>query len=290
MIADKKELFLQKLKNQFPGQYNQIVEAISKPFPLTFRINKTTADEISVLDNLKAQDFEIEKGPLENSFIVKSTPTDKKLSETQEFETGQVYIQKLSSMLPATILNPKPNEKILDLCAAPGSKTTQIADLADNRVQIVAVENNRARAFKLKENLKKYGFENVTVINENAVLLPKTHSDFINYFDKILVDAPCSNEGQITLTDPKSIQHWHSKLAKKISKLQKRLLSSAVQMLKPQGTIVYSTCTFSIEENEDVIKWTISKFPYIKLIKQARIFPDGQFTAFFYAMLQKTIE
>ncbi|EKD99570.1 MAG: fmu (sun) protein, partial [uncultured bacterium] len=151
-LTQKKEQFVNKIKTLYPNNFGEVLKNIENPKPVTFRINtllfpaKDTVEKTQqILDTLTSLGFEIEQGPLINSYIVKTSPSNLRLSETKAFETGQIYIQNLSSMLPVEALGPKPTDKVLDLCAAPGSKTLQIAQATQNLAQITAVENNRNR-------------------------------------------------------------------------------------------------------------------------------------------------
>ncbi len=289
MTIDKKALFINKITHLFPANYEKILGFMEQPLSVTFRINNLEQNKELVLSGLENLGYKIGVGPLPNSFVVLSSPPQKKLSETDFVNNGQVYIQALSSMLPVLELDPKPQDTILDLCAAPGSKTSQIANLIHDQADITAVDNNRARIFRLENNLKTQGFKNVQVLYANASGLDKNFPNFCNHFDKVLLDAPCSNEGNIHLNEPKTLKYWNPKLPKKISKLQKKLIFSSINMLKPGGTLVYSTCTFSREENEEVVDWALKKFPQMQLVNQKRVEPDGLFTGFFIAKLSKDL-
>jgi NOL1/NOP2/sun family putative RNA methylase len=245
------------------------------------------ADPEKVLSDLEEEGFTFNRAPIENSYTMIISP--KRLSETIAFNNGLIYIQNLSSMLPVIELEPKKGEVILDLCAAPGSKTSQIAELTGNEAKITAVENNRNRFFALKSNLENLGVKNVNLLLENSRFLDKNHPEFIEQFNKILVDVPCSNEGLVFLSVPKSFDKWNPKLPKHLSKLQKALIATGIKLLKKGGTMVYSTCTFSKEENEEVIEWALKKFPEMKLEKIKRIIPDEFFTGFFLAKLSKRL-
>jgi NOL1/NOP2/sun family putative RNA methylase len=284
-MVNKQILFLEKIKKLYPDCFGTIIKSIENPKPLSFRINKLKADPEKVLETLQKEGFEFLQGPSENSYILNSSK--KRLSETKAFTNGYIYIQNLSSMLPALELAPKTGEKIIDLCAAPGSKTSQIADLTKNKAEITAVENNRNRFFALQKNLENLSVKNVTLLLENARFLDKTHPEFLEHFDKVLVDAPCSNEGLLVLSAPKSFEKWNPKLPKHLSKLQKALLATGINLLKKGGTLVYSTCTYSKEENEEVVEWAIKKFPEMTIEKMKRVIPNELFTGFFLAKLSK---
>ena len=157
-------------------------------------------------------------------------------------------------MIPALVLNPQPGEDICDLCAAPGGKTTQIAALTQNKAYITACEMHAPRAEKLEHNLSKLGARNVVVMRTDARRL----DDFFR-FDRILVDAPCSGSGTIWSQDPKIARRFTRALVEKSRKSQRALLSKALSLLKPGGTLVYSTCSVLESENEDIVRDCLAK-------------------------------
>ncbi|HSX39179.1 MAG TPA: RsmB/NOP family class I SAM-dependent RNA methyltransferase [Candidatus Saccharimonadales bacterium] len=297
---EKVEVFKTHLTSIFGDKTKSILDNLNFK-PITFRINYLV-NTAKILQSLAIQGFVIINGPLSNSYVIESQT--KRLSETSEFKNGDIYIQSLASMLPAIILNPQSQDAILDLCAAPGSKTSQIANLTNNSAHIVAVENNSNRFHALKSNLEMQKITNVQVILSNGVGFDRDNPQFANYFDKVLVDAPCSNEGIINLSDNNALAYWNSKTAKKLSKLQKALLATGLRCLKKGGKLVYSTCTFSTEENEEVVAWALKKFPEMHLseiklplqnttsgllgVSEAlRILPDKYFTGFFVALFEQ---
>lgn len=179
------------------------------------------------------------------------------VGKTVEYILGEYYIQSLSSMIPPLILNPGNEDKVMDLCSAPGSKTTQLARLMNNSGLLYANESSSIRVRSLVFNLEKMGIINSGVINSKGENL----SGFFNeYFDKILVDAPCSALGIIQ----KKIEvdnWWNSNQAEQLSNVQYKLLLSAIKMCKPGGEILYSTCTLTLEENELVLQKILEKYP-----------------------------
>jgi 16S rRNA (cytosine1407-C5)-methyltransferase len=177
--------------------------------------------------------------------------------KTFEYILGKYYLQSLSSMMPPLILNPGPEDVVLDLCAAPGSKTTELAELMNNRGTLIANESALERLKSLVFNIDKMNFVNIGVFHGKGELLSKS---FENYFDKILIDAPCSALG-ITQKRGEVSNWWDVKKALAMSDLQLRLLISAVKMCKVGGEMVYSTCTLTFEENELVINKFLKKYP-----------------------------
>lgn len=175
---------------------------------------------------------------------------------------GLYYIQDASAMAPVEALDPQPGERILDLCAAPGGKTTQIASKLQGKGILVANEIEKKRAAALVENLERCGVTNAVVLTENPKKLTKR---FTHYFDRILIDAPCSGEGMFR-KDPETKERWSSRLPEKCAELQKEILAAAAPMLQPGGRLVYSTCTFNPVENEQVVEWFLEHHPDFSLI------------------------
>ncbi|MBF0386149.1 MAG: RsmB/NOP family class I SAM-dependent RNA methyltransferase, partial [Candidatus Omnitrophica bacterium] len=168
---------------------------------------------------------------------------------------GFLFIQNPSSALVPLILNPKPGENILDMCSAPGSKTSYIAQLMQNKGRIVSVESVRSRMYKLLSVIKLLGVEIADIVlTDGRRYKPKDM-----FFDRVLVDAPCSSEGRFTLAEEKSYCYWSMRKIKEMQHKQKGLLLNAGRALKPGGVLVYSTCTFSPEENEGVVDWFLKK-------------------------------
>lgn len=170
--------------------------------------------------------------------------------------TGWVYSQEPSAMNVAVALDPQPGKKVLDLCAAPGGKSTQIVALMHNQGLLVANEIFAKRAKVLAENLERWGAVNTVVTNESPAELEK---QFPRFFDRILVDAPCSGEGMFR-KDPDGIQYWNPDYPAECANRQRQILKSALQMLKPGGTLVYSTCTFAPEEDEQNAAWLLANY------------------------------
>lgn len=168
-----------------------------------------------------------------------------------EWLSGYVYSQDPSAMMPAQASNIKPGQRVLDLCAAPGGKTTALASKLDNQGILVANEISSSRSKKLRENLEKWGATNVLITNETPQDLTVVFKD---YFDTILVDAPCSGEGMFR-KDPDAMKYWSQDYVLTCQNRQKEILKSAYKMLKPGGKLVYSTCTFSPEEDEQIVEW-----------------------------------
>lgn len=247
--------FLLKLKAIYPSSYTRIASTFLTKKNTTFRINYLKTDlrdlrKLLVNQRVKYNELTFPEG----AFLLK-TPL-REFQKTEIYKNGLVYVQNLSSMLPVLCLEPENKDKILDLCAAPGAKTTQISSLAP-KAEVTAIEKARPRYYKLLANLKIQGIESTKVILLDSIWVRKK---FPEYFDKILADVPCSSEGRFLVTNPKSFKYWKQRKVKEMVHKQKKLLHSAFLALNEGGTLVYSTCTFSPEENEGVIDWFINKF------------------------------
>jgi NOL1/NOP2/sun family putative RNA methylase len=182
---------------------------------------------------------------------------------------GLYYIQEPSAMFIAEQLAPAKGDRVLDLCAAPGGKTTQLAGMMDQQGLLVANEINTKRAKALSENIERLGITNALVTNETPERLAER---FHGYFDKILVDAPCSGEGMFR-KDEEAIRFWSQNHVDSCARQQQNILDSAYKMLKKDGILVYSTCTFSPEENEQSIERFLSKYADMEL--QSITKPEG---------------
>lgn len=248
--------FLELVDEIIPAQLKeQVLLSYCQKRPTTFRTNTlkiATSDLITKLDQSGIQ-FEVVSW-LPDAFILFSPY--KEFTETDIYQNGLVYVQSLSSMIPPLVLDPKFDNKICDLTAAPGSKTSQIAALMKNSGEILANDLSRVRLYKLEHNLKLLGVKNTKISHTPGQLLWQKYPE---YFDKTLIDTPCSLEGTFCTLDPKSFSTWSSNKVKQLSQMQKFLLRSAVSLTKVGGEIVYSTCTLSPQENEEVIDWLLKK-------------------------------
>lgn len=195
-------------------------------------------------------------------------------------EMGLYYIQEPSAMSAAALLAPKPGMRVLDLCAAPGGKSTQLATYLGDSGLLVSNEINTQRSRILSQNIERMGIKNAIVTNEDSFVLA---SHFPGFFNAIQVDAPCSGEGMFRKL-PEAIEQWSMENVAICAARQKEILDNAAVMLKPGGTIVYSTCTFSKEENENVIEYFLERHPDFTLEEMERFWPhkvdgEGHFVA-----------
>jgi NOL1/NOP2/sun family putative RNA methylase len=238
--------------------FQVFLDVIKKPLVRSFRINTLKARRQDVLLLLK--DVKLQSLPfyLDGFYIKDKFPIGNHLIHN----LGLIYVQEIASMIPALILDAQPGETVLDLCAAPGSKTTQIAQMMRNSGLLVVNELNRKRMQGLIHNLKRCG-----VFNEAVISLRGERVDQVlpEYFDRILIDAPCSAEG--TIRKSKAVlYHWGLKNITRMARIQKGLITAGFRSLQPGGTMIYSTCTIAPEENEAVIAYLLNKFPEAELL------------------------
>ena len=237
---------------------NTIIEGYSQKRLVTLRANtlKTNISNIkTVFDNLH---FTYKEVSWYQDALIMENISEKDIKNLDIYKNGEIYLQSLSSMIPPIILSPKENENILDMAAAPGGKTTQMLALSDNKAYITACEKNKIRAERLQYNLNKQGASRVNVMIKDARQL----DDFFS-FDKILLDAPCSGSGTISIFDKKLENIFTKDLVSRSSKVQYDLLNKAITLLKPGHEMVYSTCSILSKENEQILQ----KFIDIKKIE-----------------------
>lgn len=178
------------------------------------------------------------------------------------YHAGLYYIQEPSAMVPAAVMPISKGDKVLDLCAAPGGKSTHLGAKLHNTGILVCNDISVSRAKGLLKNIEMFGITNAIVMSESP---KKLESYFEDFFDKILIDAPCSGEGMFR-KEPSMIKSWETKGVEYYVNIQKDILSSAAKMMKPGGYMVYSTCTFALEENEEMMTWFVNQFPEFELI------------------------
>lgn len=257
-------------KERLSMMYGQsVVSEIEKTFverPTTFRINTIKSTREDVMDELKRNGIKAKQVVWYKDAYILENKSKRDLMGLDCYKTGGIYIQSLASMVPPVLLDPQPGEKVLDLTAAPGSKTSQIAALMQKTGQLVANDMNKVRFFKLQHNMEHLGvmaesrhpeqvqpvegFQDAwdfTLRMEHGAGLCK---EYDAYFDRILLDAPCSAEARFVEGNPKSFGYWKERKVKEMAYKQRQLLLAAWNALRPGGRLVYSTCTFAPEENE----------------------------------------
>lgn len=240
---------MQMLENQYnQDEIKRILNGYSCKRAVTFRVNTLKTSKEHIEEVLKNEEIEFENVAWsDEAFIIKNR-MESNLQELDIYKNGEIYLQSLSSMLPPIIMQPKENEDILDMAAAPGGKTTQIAALTQNNAHITACELNKIRAEKLKYNIEKQGANSVFVMEKDA----RTIDDFFS-FDRILLDAPCSGSGTLDLQNESTFKYFSQNLVEKTTKAQLALLKKALRILKPGKELIYSTCSILSCENEDIV-------------------------------------
>lgn len=239
-----------------PEQFRRWVSCFDEDAGTTLRVNPLRGDTAETVATLRAEGFRLEPVGVADAYRVPSDQR-RRLTESEAFANGAIYIQSLSSMLAVLALAPRPDEEVLDLCAAPGGKTVMMAALMANRGRIGAVEKSRPRFFRLLNNVRAQGATIVHCYHRDGASVGRKTP---GRFDRVLVDAPCSSESRITPTVPATHEYWSERKIRQMARSQKRLLRSGFEALKPGGVLVYSTCTFAPEENEAVVSDLIDRF------------------------------
>lgn len=293
--------FLQKmLINQYGEETtNEILQGYNVKRLVTLRINTLKTNSEDVVKILKENNITFKQVSWYKEALIIENADENTIKKLEIYENGKIYLQSLSSMLPAIILNPKENENILDMTAAPGGKTTQMAALSNNNSLITACEKNKIRSDRLKYNIKKQGANKVNVLVEDARNLDNYFS-----FDKILLDAPCSGSGTININDEKLQKYFNQDLIYRSQKTQFELLEKAINILKQNGEMIYSTCSILKEENENnllkilnnknieivpIDKKVFEKIPMLPVSIEGTICvcPNELYEGFFIAKLRK---
>ncbi|MBN1792150.1 RsmB/NOP family class I SAM-dependent RNA methyltransferase [Candidatus Woesearchaeota archaeon] len=248
--------------NQFLERYEKLGEMFdpkSIVVPHALRVNTLKIDDSSLKKRLNA---ELEKIPfLSHGYYFKSSFT---VGAMPEHFLGLIYIQEAASQLPAEVLDPRPGELVLDMAAAPGSKTTQMAAMMENKGVLVALDASNPRLPALKNNLERCGVSNCLVYKKDAAFAEDFTDELGREFDKVLLDAPCSGN---FATD----KDWFAKRKvsdlKEMVKVQRKLIDAGLAVLKKGGVMVYSTCSLEPEENEENIDWLLSSYEDVELEK-----------------------
>jgi 16S rRNA (cytosine1407-C5)-methyltransferase len=224
--------------------------------PVTFRPNTLRATEEEVLQDVAQNGMGSTPVPWCPLCHHLTKGTIRELQALPSAQSDGLYIQAASSMLAGHALQVEPGMRVLDMCAAPGSKTSQIAGLMHNRGMLIANDRSRKRFYRLREIVQRQGATNVEVLCGPGERLGQTHA---NCFDRVLVDAPCSGEGRIRLEKPIRIARWNMQEIRGLARLQEQLLIAALRCVRVGGMVVYSTCTFAPEENEFVLNKVLRK-------------------------------
>ena len=254
--------FLEKMKKLLSqADFEKYERIIQEPLLNSIRCNTLKISPEELKKRLEKKGWKISQPWKEypEVMIVENELQPGELGRSIEHLLGYYYIQELASMLSIIALVSKQNELILDLCASPGSKTTQMASQMKNTGTIIANDVNIKRIQILASNLERCGVTNTIITRDDGIRLCEKFKLQDLKFDKILLDAPCSGEGTMR-SSPKTCLMWNQNTIKSLSKLQKKLFKNAFEILKPNGEIVYSTCTHAPEENEEVIDFALKEF------------------------------
>ena len=250
------QTFLDRMKQLLGGEYEAWLASYASPAFQGLRINraKLTAKEWE-----RIAPFPLQPVPgTDNGYYC----GEERPSRHPYYYAGLYYLQEPSAMAPAAILPVAPGDKVLDLCAAPGGKSTELGARLFGEGLLVSNDISNSRAKALLKNLELFGIPNICVTSETPEKLADTFGAF---FDRSRVDAPCSGEGMFR-KDETLIRSWEERGPEYYAPIQRNLLKEAVRMLKPGGLLLYSTCTFAKEENEDAIDWILKEAPQISLI------------------------
>lgn len=264
------EKFKESMKELLGDEYEQYIESLTQSSYTAFRINTS---KISIQEWKEINPFSTaEVAWTEKGFYYdgkKDMP-----SKHPYYYAGLYYIQEPSAMIPASLLPVMPEDRVLDLCAAPGGKATELGAKLGGTGLLVANDISVSRAMALAKNLQMAGVRNAVVTAESPERLGEV---FIEYFDKILIDAPCSGEGMFR-REPRMIKDWLEKGPEYYAEIQRQILSQAYKMLKPGGILAYSTCTFSVTEDEKVVQWLLEQYQDMEIcpVERKKGFCEGR--------------
>lgn len=257
-MYESKPEFIERIQILLNKDSEKYFEWIRKPLKPSIRVNTLKISKEKLKEKLEKKRWKlVEK--FNNAFVITSNLLPGELGKSLEHQLGYYYVQELASMMPPLAMKPGKDDIILDLCAAPGSKTTEIASLLENQGMIIANDIRIDRLKALNSNLERCGVSNTITTRMNGITLCKKLAKVGFFFDKILVDAPCSGEGTIR-SSPNILKIWNLNMIKGLAAIQKKLIAAAIECLKPNGILIYSTCTHSPEENEFVIDFALKNF------------------------------
>jgi 16S rRNA C967 or C1407 C5-methylase (RsmB/RsmF family) len=251
--------FVERLRSDFPqadGITDRLLAATALDLPRGLRLNPLRGEldqTIRELDELGIESTPVGWAPWAR--VIPRT-SSRAITETEAWREGRVVLQSLTSMLAVMGLAPRPGERILDLCAAPGGKTALIAAMVENDAQIIANDRSRTRCMRMRAMIRMLGAEAAIRTSPGERIPFRDHGTF----DRVLVDAPCSGEGRFRSDDPGSHEKWSVKGVRRLASVQKSLLHAAIQAVRPGGVIVYSTCTLGREENEAILDRALTRY------------------------------
>ena len=251
------ELYKEKMKEYLKEEYEDYIATLNAPSFSGLRVNTL---KISVEEFLRIFPYELKQVPwCKNGFYYKK---EDEVTKHPFYYAGLYYIQEPSAMLPAVVLNAKRGDVVLDACAAPGGKSLEIANQLKGSGLLFSNDISNSRAQALCRNIEKSGIRNACVTSENV---SKLREHFPETFDRILVDAPCSGEGMFR-KDHSLVQSWLERGSDYYSGIQKQIIADSYHLLKKGGRMVYSTCTFAREEDEDIIRYALEQFEDLHVV------------------------
>jgi len=297
---DNEAVFIDRIEKLNP----RILNGLKEKKEFSFRINRHKAG-LEAVEELKKEGYNPK--PVGCSEWVYTLPIEdrRKVTKTKTYTANKIYIQNLSSIIAALALDVNENDWVLDLAAAPGGKSLIFSETAK---KVSAVEPDKNRFFRMKRNFKEHGAKNIQTYNKDGRFVYKATGEM---FDKVFLDAPCSSEAHIDFNE--GITWWNLKRVRRFSKLQKELIISAFESLKSGGEMIYATCTFSPEENEENIDFLLNKYPNAEVLevdlpigniqkgitkwedkefnsevkKTVRILPFHAYSGFYFAKIKK---
>ncbi len=306
------DFMVRELMINYPDDYLEVIRAFEKPSLEMIRTNTLKIQPQALKKRLENKGFRLKKAQwIDYAYIVDTRNSKLSLGATHEYLMGYYYIQDLASMIPVYFLSPRPGDKVIDMCAAPGGKTTHIGQYLKQKGTIIAIDRKESRLKSLISNINRCGILNSMVFPYDGKDLNKIPK-FRHWANKILLDAPCTGSGIIRKDKSRKMSR-NLKDVKEMAKIQKSLLKTGLEILKPGGLLLYSTCSFHYRENEQVvaevsasrddvniiepfkvdiglpglIKAENREFGY-DMLKTRRMYPNVHDTdAFFYCLLEK---
>ncbi len=297
----------------FSGSELRILyEGMRRERTSSFRVNLLKTDHTQVVNSLRREGIKFKEfAPIQFAYQLQSK--EKELKKSELYQDGALYLQGLSGMLAPLWLNPQASDRVLDVAAAPGSKTTMLAGMMNNQGHIDALEPDGIRLSRLKHNCEILGVGNTHFHQTLAQKFnPVDDEGTPVLYDKILADVPCSGEGRFNLFDGPSYLRYRANEVPKFARLQKKILLHAASLLKPGGRLVYSTCTLNHQENEEVVEELLQNHPgefralappvaktdlailpeFIEVktksgVHALRILPSERFEGFFLALIER---
>lgn len=258
----KENIFVSRMASILLLPKSKIVPLFSQRAKTTIRLNPLKGDVKKTKNSLIRKGYDLEQIPWEENTYFVLNKDKNEVSQSREYDEGKFYIQNLSSILASVLLEPQEEEKILDMCAAPGSKTTHIAALTNNKAEIIANDSEISRVNSLNRVVDQFGVKNCKVTLSEGEDFGKRYPVS---FDRVLLDAPCSGEGMIYMRGQKPLRFWSIQKVNRYSQIQRKLIESAFLTLNHGGTMIYSTCTLEPEENEGVVTYLLEKYPNARI-------------------------